>query len=87
MYEIQYNGKENVKWKIMTSKMDLDELEMVNGGNGGELSGDRKERLYSLARKFKKKGMSLGWILSNIKPEGREAAAAYLHSVWDSIEV
>ena len=30
---------------------------MVNGGNGGELSGDRKERLYSLAKEFKKKGM------------------------------
>jgi len=67
-------------------KMDLDDLDMVSGGIGGELSEERKQQVLTFARRFKKKGMSLGAVISNVKPDSRDAVAAYLHTVWDSIE-
>ena len=68
-------------------KMDLDSLNMISGGSNGELPENEKQNLLDFARKSKERGLSMDWVINCIRPNVREASAAYLRTIWDSIEV
>ena len=66
-------------------KMAMDALSMINGGANGELPDNEKQNLLDFARKSKERGLSMEWVLSCVRPNVREASAAYLRTIWDTL--